>query len=86
MAGMSFLFRAGVFLVGLLTIWQGKSQLIAGHWVFKNASYHQTTFAAGVMGSGFVLCALAFLPTSAWMYRHITTGRKSKTRQKQPFS
>ena len=82
---MSLLVRVGLFAFGLLVIWQGKSELVAGHWVFKNASYHQTTFAAGVIGSGFVMCALAFLPGSAWMYRHITTKRKSKSRTKLPF-
>ena len=74
---MSWAIRVGVLAFGLLAIWQGKSQLMAGRWVFANY-YSQPVFAAGVMGVGVVLCALAFLPSKAWMYRHITTGRKSK--------
>jgi hypothetical protein len=42
-------------------------------WVFLNATYRQTTFAAGAYGVGAVFCLLAFLPPDNWMYRHITT-------------
>jgi hypothetical protein len=70
---MAWQLRAGLFAFGLFLILTGKVQLDAGHWVFLNASYRQTTFAAGAYGVGAVFCLLAFLPPDNWMYRHITT-------------
>jgi hypothetical protein len=52
-----------------------RAQLQAGHWAFDNASYHQTTFAAGGYGLGALLILLAFLPPRDWVYKHITTKR-----------
>jgi hypothetical protein len=82
---MSVLARIGIFAFGLLVIWQGKTQLMTGHWAFTNLK-GQLMFGGSVMGGGFILCALAFLPPSKWTYKHITTGRKSKDRKKGPFA
>ena len=61
--------------VGLFVILLARAQLKAGHWAFDNASYHQTTFAAGGYGLGALLILLAFLPPRDWVYKHITTKR-----------
>lgn len=75
---MSLLIRLGLFASGLVLILLGRSQLQAGHWVFTNASYHQTTFAASGIGLGCLICFVSFLPSGDWVYKRITTGRKIK--------
>ena len=75
---MSWLIRLGLFASGLVLILLGKSQLQDGYWVFTNASYHQTTFAASGIGLGCLICLFAFLPSGEWVYRRLTTGRKIK--------
>ncbi len=75
---MSWLMRLGLFAGGLVLVLLGMAQLQTGHWVFTNASYHQTTFAASGIGLGCLICLLAFLPPGGWVYRRITTGRKIK--------
>jgi hypothetical protein len=79
--GMGWLTRVGLFAGGLFIIALAKSQLQAGHVVFSDANYHQTTFAAGGIGIGIRLCLLVFLPPRDWVYKHITTGRKSRKRR-----
>jgi hypothetical protein len=78
---MGLLARLGLFAGGLYMILLAKAQLRTGSVVFANASYHQTTFAAGGIGIGAVLCLLAFLPPRDWVYKHITTGRKIRKRR-----
>lgn len=73
---MGWLTRLGLFAAGLFLITLARNQLRAGKIVFDNASYHQTTFAAGGFGVGVVLLLLAFLPSGNWVYRHITTRRQ----------
>jgi hypothetical protein len=72
---MHWVLRLGLFVFGLFLMLTAKTQLDAGHWVFLNGSYRQTTFAAGGFGVGIVFCLLAFLPPDNWAYRHITTLR-----------
>ncbi len=74
---MGWLTRLGLAAAGLLLIVLATNQLRTGRIVFDNASYHQTTFAAGGVGVGIVIFLLAFLPPREWVYRHITT-RKQK--------
>ena len=78
---MHWLIRLGLFVLGLLMILIGRTQLHMGRFVFANASYHQTTFASGNIGLGAVFCLFAFLPRSEWVYRHITTGHKIRRRK-----
>ncbi len=52
---MSWLARLGFFVSGLFLILVARTQLQVGHAVFDNASYHQTTFAAGGIGVGIVI-------------------------------
>jgi hypothetical protein len=80
---MSWMMRIGLFVGGLVLLGAGKLQLQSGHWVFDNANYHQTTFAAGAVGIGIFLCALAFLPSGDWVYRHITTRHTFRLPKKQ---
>jgi hypothetical protein len=63
---------------GLVTIAIGVEYQRRGIFSFPNASYHQTVFSGGVIGSGVVMVALAFLPSGDWIYRHITTKRNIK--------
>jgi hypothetical protein len=70
---MGWLTRLGLFAGGLFLILLARAQLRAGHWVFDNAGYHQTTFAAGGYGVGVLLILLGFLPSRAWIYKRITT-------------
>jgi hypothetical protein len=72
---MHWVLRLGLFVFGLFLMLVAKTQLNAGHWVFLNGGYRQTTFAAGGFGVGIVFCLLAFLPPDNWTYRHITTVR-----------
>jgi hypothetical protein len=62
---------------GLCMICLAAAKLQQGKVVFDNASYHQTTFAAGGIGIGLLLILLAFLPSSEWVYRRISTKRAS---------
>ncbi len=88
---MSWPIRLALFAGGLLLILIAIAQLHTGQWVFNNASYHQTTFAAGGIAVGAVICLLAFLPSGDWVYRHISTktskrgitARKRHRRHKQ---
>jgi hypothetical protein len=61
--GMSWAIRFMLIAAGLLLIAVAVTQLRAGKFVFDNASYHQTTFAASGIGIGAVLILLAFCPT-----------------------
>ena len=63
------------FAAGLYAIFLARTQLKTGHALFTNASYHQTTFAAGGLGIGVILILLAFLPPSDWVYKRITTKK-----------
>jgi hypothetical protein len=72
---MGWLARFGLIAAGLFVILLARAQLLAGHWAFDNASYYQTTFAAGGYGVGALLILLAFLPPRDWVYKHITTKR-----------
>jgi len=38
----------------------------------------QNAFPAALVATGFVISAIAFLPSSRWLYRHITTKRKNE--------
>jgi hypothetical protein len=76
---MSWLARLGFVAAGLLLICMGVAHLQAGQVVFINLMYRQATFAAGSIGTGIVLCLLAFLPPGNWVYKHISTGRKIKS-------
>lgn len=76
---MSWQSRAYLFAGGLLLIFAAYSQLKAGHIAFDNAGYRQNTFAASGYGVGALLILLAFLPSSSWVYRHITTKRSRWT-------
>lgn len=78
---MKWPLRLLLFMGGLFLIVLANRQLITGHAVFANASYHQTTFAASGFGIGILVCLAAFLPPSDWMYKHITTGRKPRKRR-----
>jgi hypothetical protein len=73
---MNWLVRLGFIAFGLLVIDLAIAQLRTGRFVFDNASYHQTTFAAGGIGVGFVLILLAFLPPSRWVYKRISTKKQ----------
>ena len=70
---MSWLSRIGLFAAGLFLMSLAKRQLDTGHFIFTNASFHQTTFAGSGLGVGLVLMLTAFLPPKDWVYRHITT-------------
>jgi hypothetical protein len=72
---MSWVTRVLLFAGGLFVILLARGQMQAGHWVFDNASYRQTTFAAGGYGLGALLILLGFLPPRDWVYKHITTKR-----------
>ena len=74
---MGWKVRAALLGFGLLLIFFRRSQLHAGHWAWSNW-YGQTIFAAGLIGVGVFFCALALLPDGDWVYRRITTGRRSK--------
>jgi hypothetical protein len=75
---MGWLTRLGMFAAGLFLICMAVAQLRSGHFVFDNASYHQTTFAAGGIGVGIGILLLAFLPPNNWVYKHITTRRENR--------
>jgi hypothetical protein len=64
--------RLGLFAFGLFLMVIAALQLQAGHFVFDNISFHQTTFAAGGFGVGILFCGLAFLPPTKWTYKHIS--------------
>jgi hypothetical protein len=72
---MHWVLRLGFLSFGLFLMVAAKRQLDMGQWVFLNASYHQTTFAAGGFGIGALICLLAFLPPDKWVYKHMTTRR-----------
>jgi hypothetical protein len=67
-----FAFVAG----GLVLIAMGAEYLRRGIFSFDNASYRQTVFSAGSIGTGVLLLLFAFLPSGDWIYRRITTRRK----------
>jgi hypothetical protein len=75
---MSLLARLMCAAGGLMTIAMGAEYLRRGIFSFTNASYRQTVFSGGVIGSGIVLMVLAFLPSGNWVYRRITTKREVK--------
>ncbi len=78
---MSWPVRVALFAGGLIMVLIASAQLKTGHVVFANASYRQTTFAASGIGIGAMLCLLAFLPPSDWVYKRITTGRKNRKKR-----
>jgi hypothetical protein len=74
------LLAAGAYLAAY-----GIVQIHRGVFVYANASYHQTTFAAGTIGMGLFMAALSALPSSNWVYKSITTRRelrKQRSRRK----
>jgi predicted MFS family arabinose efflux permease len=77
---MGWLTRLGLVAGGLFVILLARAQLQAGHWVFDNAGYRQTSFAAAGYGVGALLILLAFLPPRAWIYKRITTKRSKLLR------
>jgi hypothetical protein len=70
--------RFFVFATGLFSSMMGAAYLRRGIFSFTNASYHQTVFSAGVVGSGIVLMVFALLPTGDSIFRRITTRRELK--------
>jgi hypothetical protein len=75
---MSLLARCMLIAGGLVTIGMGVEYLRRGIFSFTNASYHQTVFSGGMIGTGIVLMLFAFLPSGGWIYRRITTRREVK--------
>jgi len=75
---MSVRARCMLIAGGLVTIGMGVEYLHRGVFSFTNASYRQTVFSGGVIGSGIVLMLCAFLPSGDWIYRRITTRREAK--------
>jgi len=73
---MSWLTRLFLIAIGLIFIAAGICQLQTGHFVFTEASRHQTAFFSANIAAGIVLIAFAFLPRQDWLYRHITTRRE----------
>ena len=63
---------------GLVMIAMGAEYLRRGIFAFANASYRQTVFSGGAIGTGIVLISFAFLPAGDWIYRRITTKRNIK--------
>ena len=68
--------RLALIAGGLVCIATGVEYLHRGIFSFDTASYHQTAFSAGGIGTGVLLILLAFLPSGDWFYRRITTRRK----------
>ena len=62
---MGLLERLGLIAAGSAAILMALQLLREGRFVFDNASYHQTTFAAGGIGVGVILLLL-FLPSGDW--------------------
>ena len=75
---MSLLARCTLIAGGLVTIGMGVEYLRRGIFSFTNASYRQTVFSGGAIGTGIVLVLFAFLPSGDWIYRRITTRREVK--------
>ena len=75
---MSLLARCTLIAGGLVSIGMGVEYLRRGIFSFTNASYRQTVFSGGAIGTGIVLMLFAFLPSGDWVYRRITTRRNAK--------
>jgi hypothetical protein len=75
---MSWWVRIMLFAAGSLFVFAARSQLLAGHFVFDNASYRQTTFAWSGYGVGALFILLAFLPSSKWVSKRITTKKAKR--------
>jgi hypothetical protein len=73
---MRWLVRLVFVSFGLFLMLNAMVQLRAGQFAFDNASYHQTTFAAGGIGVGALFILLAFLPSGQWVFRHISTRKQ----------
>jgi hypothetical protein len=67
---------------GLLFMFAAHSQLLAGHFVFDNASNQKTTFAWSGYGVGALFILLAFLPSSKWVAERISTKKVKRSRTK----
>jgi hypothetical protein len=76
---MSWRVRIMLLAAGSLFIFMAHSQVLAGHLVFDNASYRQTTFAWSGYGVGALFILLALLPASRWVSKRIST-KKPKQR------
>jgi hypothetical protein len=75
---MGLLARFMIATGGLVMIAMGVEYLRRGVFSFENATYRQTVFSGGAIGTGIVLILLAFLPSGDWVYRRITTKRNVK--------
>lgn len=55
----------------------GVLSLQRGVWVYAN-SFGQTVFAGGAIGTGTILVLCAFLPSTSWIHRLITTRHEAR--------